>query len=48
MRHWTSLNTVQAFLKQAEIAKDIEYCHNMLSDSLTAFEVRIASIQRES
>ncbi|KAJ7228860.1 kinase-like domain-containing protein [Mycena pura] len=39
MRQWTALNTVQAFLKQAEIAKDIEYCHNMLSDSLTAFEL---------
>ncbi|KAJ7047567.1 kinase-like domain-containing protein [Mycena alexandri] len=39
MSGWAQTNKVQAFLHQAEVAKDIERCHNMLSDCLTSFQL---------
>ncbi|KAJ6510007.1 kinase-like domain-containing protein [Mycena vitilis] len=39
MTVWTQTNKVQGFLQQKDIAKDIEHCHHMLSDSLTAFQL---------
>ncbi|KAJ7276197.1 kinase-like domain-containing protein [Mycena haematopus] len=39
MHGWTRVNRVQGFLHQDEIAKDIERCHNMLSDCLASFQI---------
>ncbi|KAJ7472566.1 kinase-like domain-containing protein [Mycena latifolia] len=39
MAVWAMQSKVQAFLQQAEIKKDIEQCHDKLSDCLTAFQL---------
>ncbi|KAJ6539149.1 kinase-like domain-containing protein [Mycena capillaripes] len=39
MDAWTRLTKVQAFLQQTETVKDIERCHNMLTDCLTTFQL---------
>ncbi|KAF7313656.1 TKL/TKL-ccin protein kinase [Mycena chlorophos] len=40
MQHWTTLGNVKAFLRQQEIAKDIEYCHGLLSDCFASFQLK--------
>ncbi|KAF8212000.1 kinase-like domain-containing protein [Mycena galopus ATCC 62051] len=38
MDGWAHMNKVQSFLRQDEIVKDIESCHNMLTDCITSFQ----------
>ncbi|KAJ7068086.1 kinase-like domain-containing protein [Mycena amicta] len=40
MEQWSSLGNIKAFLRQQEIAKDIEYCHNLLTDCFTTFQLQ--------
>ncbi|KAJ7086680.1 kinase-like domain-containing protein [Mycena epipterygia] len=39
MATWANLGKVQAFIQQADIAKDIERCHAMLTDCLNSFQL---------
>ncbi|KAJ7937244.1 kinase-like domain-containing protein [Mycena leptocephala] len=39
MNVWAQTSRVQGFIQQSEIAKDIERCHNMLTDCLTSFQL---------
>ncbi|KAJ7499133.1 kinase-like domain-containing protein [Mycena latifolia] len=39
MTVWTMQSKVQAFLQQAEIAKDIQRCHDKLTDCLISFQL---------
>jgi hypothetical protein len=41
MDGWLQLNRVQGFLRQAEIAKDIERCHRMLTDCWGSVQVGV-------
>jgi len=39
MHGWSLLKKTQAFVRQAEIKRDIEACHAAISDCLTKFQV---------
>ncbi|KAJ7342846.1 TKL/TKL-ccin protein kinase [Mycena albidolilacea] len=45
MDSWLQLDRVQGFLRQAEIAKDIECCHRMLTDCWGSLQVLYHFIQ---
>ncbi|KAJ7117403.1 kinase-like domain-containing protein [Mycena crocata] len=39
MTNWTQTSRFQAFINQNDIAKDIEQCHNRLTDCFTSFQI---------
>lgn len=40
MTAWSCVSKAKAFIKQDEIARDIQRCHDALSDCMIQFEVR--------
>jgi hypothetical protein len=47
MNVWGQTSKSQGFIRQNEIAKDIERCHKMLTDCLTSFQVRVFAYWEE-